>query len=155
MNPATVLVLAAGLAMPELLKTKLLASVRPAASASSVPVVRASVPVPKAVLLPTTVMRLPVEERAAAVGVVAGQEDVARSPARNSAPGAADGPGDDRLSGVGDRQRVGEVPAAVPVLVRVIGPAKIRLLLPAMVTELLLKATGLATGRGRGPGGCR
>ena len=48
--------------MPELLKTKLLARVRPAASASSVPVVRASVPVPKAVLLPATVVRLPVRK---------------------------------------------------------------------------------------------
>ena len=67
MNPAAVLALAAGLAIPELLKTKLLARVRPAASASSVPVVRASVPVPngpvpEAELLPTTVMRLPVRK---------------------------------------------------------------------------------------------
>ena len=49
MKPATVLALAAGVAIPELLKTKLLASVRPAASASRVPVVSARVPLPKAV----------------------------------------------------------------------------------------------------------
>src|SRR5262249_39918347 len=36
------------------------------------------------------------------------------------------------------------VPAAVPVLVRVIGPARVRLLLPAMVTKLLFKVTALA-----------
>src|SRR5262245_50362680 len=136
MNPVAVFTLAVGFAMPELLNTRSLAMVRPAASASNVPVVRASVPVPNAVLLPATVMRLPVRN-VPPVYVLLPVRKRLPVPARNSDPEPPIAP----------EKSVCALFVTETVLVKfaglfkVIGPAKVTLLLPAMVTRLALNVT--------------
>src|SRR5262249_32993478 len=146
--PLLVMLLAPSVKVP--LMTRLFASVRPAASARSVPVVRVSVPVPKALLLAAITvgpLRKVVPEypvllpRMTTVPVPFWFRYPEPPPARFRLPVPLRVPARVVTPVLVTVNVFVNTPAPSPVLLKLIDPAKVRLLLPLMVTLLLFRTT--------------